>query len=338
MLPLAVRTTNFKLGLFVIVAVALGVVSLVVLGAGALLRETYTFETYMTESVQGLEVGAPVKIRGVQLGKVSRIAFVDSKYRLADLAGMEDRIYSGLILVEFAVDREYFDRRGMKEGRVRQRVEEAVGAGLRARMASSGLTGPPFIAIELMDPAEYPPMELAWEPTDMYVPSAPSTLSQFVHAAESILKDVRDADVKAIAADLRNLLEELDTKVGQIKAQELSDEAVALAAELRETNAKVQAVLDSEQIKRAIDQVPVAVEGVPKAVESINAAVADIRRLARRVDAVVVSQRDDIEAVIANLRQITDNLEVLSENMKDAPSQVIFGQPPPPPPPDKERK
>ena len=55
---MAEKSFNFKLGLFVIASVALLAIALMLLGADALFRKTYLFETYMTESVQGLDVGA----------------------------------------------------------------------------------------------------------------------------------------------------------------------------------------------------------------------------------------------------------------------------------------
>ena len=58
----------FKLGAFVLVAVGIAVAAIVVLGAGTLFQKRFTVETYMDESIQGLDVGAPVKYRGVRIG------------------------------------------------------------------------------------------------------------------------------------------------------------------------------------------------------------------------------------------------------------------------------
>jgi hypothetical protein len=45
---------------------------------------------------------------------------------------------------------------------------------------------------------------------------------------------------------------------------------------------------------------------------------------------VVVDERDQIAAIIDNLRVVTENLKEFSENAKEYPSQVLFGEPPAP--------
>ena len=67
------RGSYFKLGLFVLVAVGLGLAALVVLGVGVFFRQPVYMETYLDESVQGLDVGSPVKHRGVQIGVVQQL-------------------------------------------------------------------------------------------------------------------------------------------------------------------------------------------------------------------------------------------------------------------------
>ena len=63
----------FRVGLFVLVGVALIGSCTVILGGRGLFKDPILLETYFDESVQGLEVGSPVKLRGVQLGTVSLV-------------------------------------------------------------------------------------------------------------------------------------------------------------------------------------------------------------------------------------------------------------------------
>src|SRR5262249_62254679 len=67
------KTSHWKVGLFVLSGVALAFATLLWLGTAQFRRQVMRFVTYVDEAVQGLDVGAPVKIRGVAVGSVTRI-------------------------------------------------------------------------------------------------------------------------------------------------------------------------------------------------------------------------------------------------------------------------
>src|SRR4029453_11982469 len=62
-----------RLGAFVMVTGCVLVAVLFLLGGHKLFQPTFTFETYFDESVSGLDLGAPVRFRGVPLGHVTEI-------------------------------------------------------------------------------------------------------------------------------------------------------------------------------------------------------------------------------------------------------------------------
>src|SRR5215471_14508355 len=82
---MAIRTTNrWKLGLFIVVTVAMGIAALFWLAQGQFRRDTFPAVAYFDESVQGLEVGSPLKFRGVPTGVVSDITIApDRRLQLA---------------------------------------------------------------------------------------------------------------------------------------------------------------------------------------------------------------------------------------------------------------
>src|SRR5439155_344728 len=66
-------TNHWKLGLFVLLAVVALLGALFWLGARRFHRESFAAVSYFDESVQGLDVGSPVKFRGVTVGTVAEI-------------------------------------------------------------------------------------------------------------------------------------------------------------------------------------------------------------------------------------------------------------------------
>src|SRR5215470_5003382 len=60
-------------GAFVLGAIVLAIAAVAVLGSGRLFRKTYPFILVFRGNVNGLRVGAPVKIKGVTIGSVTDI-------------------------------------------------------------------------------------------------------------------------------------------------------------------------------------------------------------------------------------------------------------------------
>jgi len=83
----------FRVGLFVLGGIVLAVATILIVGGGRLFARPVLMETVFDESVQGLDVGAPVKLRGVKLGSVSWIGFVGDKYVVTsgDATALEPR-------------------------------------------------------------------------------------------------------------------------------------------------------------------------------------------------------------------------------------------------------
>jgi paraquat-inducible protein B len=66
------------IGAFVLGAVALIIIAILVFGSGRLFRQTRTFVLYFDNSVNGLRIGAPVKIKGSRSAR-SRTSGYSSK-------------------------------------------------------------------------------------------------------------------------------------------------------------------------------------------------------------------------------------------------------------------
>ena len=65
---MASSTGHWKLGLFVLLGLFVAFGAVVWLGAAEIDKDVARYVTYFDESVQGLDVGSPVKFRGVRIG------------------------------------------------------------------------------------------------------------------------------------------------------------------------------------------------------------------------------------------------------------------------------
>ena len=70
------KVNKTVIGLFVIGALALLMMSIIIFGSGVLFKRTNRFVLYFDGSVKGLAIGAPVMFRGVSIGAVKDISLI----------------------------------------------------------------------------------------------------------------------------------------------------------------------------------------------------------------------------------------------------------------------
>lgn len=222
---MATGTNHFKLGLFVLGGIALALVFMVTLGARTWNAESVRYVTYFDESVQGLEVGSPVKFRGVAVGRVAEIGIAPDQRHVQ-------------VTSELTVP----DLRRLNLGGSGERAL-AVHSDLRAQLAQTGITGVKFILIDYFEAADQPPPELPFAAAGNHIPAAPSTLARL----ESSVLSTADR-FPEITDELRTMLSQLNAigaEVGRARLPEQAGQALgeatlamrALSSELEALNA-----------------------------------------------------------------------------------------------------
>ena len=166
-------------------------------------------ETYFNESVQGLDIGSKVKYRGVSVGEVTRIGFTYNKYEL-DKTMSERKRY---VLVEATILGRLIGSRAGGDITRPEQVRMEIEKGLRIRLAPQGITGTNYLEIDYVDPKANPELPISWEPADLYIPSSPSTFTQFVAAAGDVVEKLQHIDIDATLQRLNRLLDNTNRKL-----------------------------------------------------------------------------------------------------------------------------
>ena len=324
---MSAKANYFKLGLFIIVAVVLGIGAVLVLGANKLFQKKFIIETYLDQSVQGVEVGSKVKYRGVPIGNIRHISFTGNHYTMPDGSRSPKHSY---VMLEIELTSIPFS--GMTQDNLRQELPAEVKHGLRARLTSQGVTGTSYLEIDYLDPAKFPPLPIDWEPENPYIPSAQSAFSRIVSSAEDVFNQLQSIDFMKIANGVEQLIDSLDRKVKQVPLDKISTNAVQLLTEVRDSNRAIRELLGRPEINSAIKDLAAAVAGLRRTAEApaLTNSVAQLERTLRRLDQVVAGKDDDLEVALSNLRALTENLKELSENAKRFPAYLLFGEPPKP--------
>jgi phospholipid/cholesterol/gamma-HCH transport system substrate-binding protein/paraquat-inducible protein B len=334
----------FKLGLFVFLTVLVLAAILFILGGRSLFQPTYTFETYFNESVAGLDVGAPVKYRGVPLGQV--IAILGSSVVYEADVPLEKRLAYIVVRAKVSVSRE-------QARQLEREVGVLITKGLRAQTQLAGITGQQFLSLDFVDPQKYPPLPFDWTPEYQYVPSVPSLTGEIIGNAQKFLASLNEANVKELGQNLNKLVVRLNGKVDELPVAELSSEASMLLKDARRTVDRVEAILakgDLDATLRNLDSASARLDklladgGIKQTVDNAAAFTGRLRRLgdsgeldrmvksiedmAARIDGLVGDNQYDVRVIVQDLRVTANNLRTLSETLKRYPAGALVGGPP----------
>src|SRR5262249_40463736 len=135
---------------------------------------------------------------------------------------------------------------------IEQQLAKEIEHGLRARITAQGVTGASYIEVDYLDPARYPPLPIDWTPEYPYIPSAPSVLSRLFSSVEDVFDQLEKIDFEKIANNVDSLISSVDRKVDELPLTGLSTNAVSLLTELRDSNQRLQKLLDSPEIKAVL--------------------------------------------------------------------------------------
>lgn len=310
---------HYRLGLFVVVSVIALAVLLFVLGGRKLFQPTYTFETYFTESVAGLEVGSPLRYRGVPLGAVSEIVDSAAEYeRSVPLAKRRN----------FIVVRAKVTLSAVEALQVRRDAPELVKLGLRAQTQLAGITGQQYLALDYLDPAKHPPLEFAWTPKYQYVPSAPSRTGEILAKAQVFVANLSEVDVKKLDENLNKLLVNVNDKVGELPVATLSANANNL---LRNANATiVRAEPLVADLKQSVDNLEVITRSLRGVADrgDLDRTITHADEGIERLNGLMGDNQHDVRVIVRDLRVTADNLRELSATIKRYPAGALIGGPP----------
>lgn len=296
------KNDYFKLGSFIILGSCMLIAVVIILGAGRFFETTYTVETYFDESVNGLAIGSPVKLRGVDVGRLSKVNFVSNLY---DDAGESRYVYA-----ECEIKPQLFD--DIEKEQFINTIHQDVERGLRVRPTSLGLTGQLFLNFVYVDPADNPPLQINWRPENAYIPSAPSTMSRIEKAISTIsttLESVKKEDLQSIISDVKSIVNTIDEIMKTEGGKEAGARIISILGETRKILKRTNDILADPALDRFIPETVGAVTGINK---------------------IVTESADDIIAAGREARQALASFkvasDVLAKNLADPRMQKAMGE------------
>jgi len=302
-------TNHWKLGLFVVVGVLIGLLSVLLLGARSLRKETVMYTSYFDEAVTGLEAGSPVSFRGVKVGYVSAV----------DVAPDHRHVEIRYDLYVAVLSRLKLAKRAGKDTKM------PVSFDLRVQINSTGLTGTKFLQIDFFDSANMRPApELPFPVPENYIPATPSTMKNLEEAV------VRAVDqLPAITQAVNEMLTQMATLVNDFHGKNLPDKVVVtlnnanhllvglrnkvdsldlegLSGETSATLGNVSATL--ARMQQVLDRVD-GEQGLIASLQRTADSTSDLTRGARNVGPELSETLRDVRETVVTLRQLLEALD-----------------------------
>ncbi|MFW8634804.1 MlaD family protein [Cribrihabitans pelagius] len=285
------------------------------------------------ESVAGLAPGAAVQLGGVRVGEVESLnAVVQNENGDAGL-----QLIASLQLEPALMGLPP----GAGEAEVLDYLDQAVGGGLRARLAAAGLfTSELIVELATLEDAQPAVFDREAEPFPA-LPTVTSDLPDFTATAEGVLERIKELpveeliaqairtleSVEALAASdsLREtpaaavaLLEETRALVADPETKALPGELRAAVADLRGTLAAVQESGAIANLSAAFEEARRAAAGVTEASDEVPALITDLRALTAKANGL------EAEELVASARQLLDSADALigTEAARALPASV----------------
>ena len=184
----------FRLGVFVLAAIGVLIAIILIFGSGKLFKKSFMVETYLKQSVTGLDTGAAVRFRGVKVGQVTLIGLSGDIYE-------KDR--------PFEKRRQYVVVRMQIFGDklTEQQIEDFAKNNLRARVKSMGITGVNYVEFDFSDgTSDYEPLPYDWQPAEPVIPSLPNQADEIIMGLQKFVTVLNNANIDQLLHNLNTLM------------------------------------------------------------------------------------------------------------------------------------
>lgn len=307
------------IGAFIVGALLISIViAIFVLGSG--LGQSDKIVMVFNGSVKGLNIGAPVAIRGVQVGQVTSIKIVLNKDTL-DI----------LMLVEADFRAQNIQTVGTKEEDV---TEELIHRGLRAQLnTQSLLTGLLYVEMDFHPNSEVqladidsPHFQFPTIPTDLERLAMKLQKMDFAKLADNVDSAlngintfITSADFQAMPNTLKATLDAVTTLSNQLQSQ------------LASSMPKLDLVLDGTAVTvaNANKQLPIISAGITKNLDTLNQAITAFETAMNDIDELVAADSPTTYRMNEALKELAlaaKAMQQLAKTLEEQPEALIRGR------------
>ncbi len=326
---MSARANPTAIGLFLVGALAIAVVGTAVLASATWFQNRTTFVSYFSESVNGLENGAPVKFQGVPVGTITAINIQ-----------IDQRDESFQVPVEYEID---VPRLTTPRGTYVNLgdtlvLREQISKGLRAQLQmESMVTGVLYLELSYRSDSTPPQLEPRATPWPE-IPTTPSLMAAIGGGAGSLLAEMMkilnrvngllaDVNMREINVAVVKSAQAVEKLVSTPEMQATLRQLPATTAQLNRTLAETERL--AARASKAIDPLQQQMTGVStEALASLQA----LRRTLEETHGLLSADTGPgyaLTGALTSMREAADALRVLITSLEQNPDMLIRGKRPP---------
>jgi paraquat-inducible protein B len=305
------------IGAFVLGAIALAVVTTLLLAGGSWFGQRQQHVLYFDGAAQGLQVGAPVVFLGVKVGTVKQIQL-----------GLEEKNQRFLVAVTIEIEPQVVHSRGVEAVGLGDRasVRQLVARGLRGRLRmQSVLTGQLYVDLDFHP--DKPPHYVALDPKLSEIPTIPTTVEELTAKLEGFAMDKFLADVAAISSAVNKLMSDPATQdlPKRLNATLRQLESLATRLDARSKPIFKDVSQDLVAMRKALEGAQTAMAKVETAADKVGTAADKVSSLASPDSKMVGTMSrasDELANAAASLRRLAAQDSPTVQNMNAALKEI----------------
>lgn len=319
---MAKRVSPTAIGAFVVGSFAILIAAVVVVGSGRLFRKPLEFVCMFQGDLNGLKVGAPVKVRGVQIGSVAAI-------RLG-LTPAEGQLRPGvsdiLLPVIINLDRSQLIKRGGTGQALGQNgFDSMIQRGMRAQLRTESLlTGLLYIDLDLHPGA---PLNLAIEPGSgpyREIPTVPTNLEAVQEQATKAIAKFEQIDFQALATSITMAANSINNLADSPSLNATLDSLREAAANLNKTVISIHEAVNNAnaKINPLVASLQKNSQEADSTMRQTRAALVDLQSTLDPDSPLVVNLNRALEQMTDTMRSVGE----LSDYLQRNPASLVRGR------------
>jgi paraquat-inducible protein B len=318
------NSPNLKVtGAFVTLMLALIAGMIMYFGTANFLNRSTQFILFFDQSVNGLQVGSPVKFRGVPVGEVTGI--------MIRAEGQHEDSTAIPVIIEINRSRLENDLGLPSAAFTPEMIQVLLERGLIAQLnLESIITGQLFVEFGFKpDKAAQATTHLEGTEGLIEVPTLNSSLDQITSDVAQIIADVKKLDLQELGKNINGLL------VSTIAQMDALDTG-AISASITSTSDEIKNLVSSEEFTKSIVAIRGAFEEFRIAAKTFNLtegplfeALDSLDDLASNASALLKPGSDmryEFESMLRELGRAASSIRLLSEYLERNPNALLTGR------------